>query len=55
MHDGQKFLIDTELDDDIDDALALFAAMQSRFNLLGVTIVGFFLLLIENPLVCPLQ
>jgi len=39
VHDGQKFLIDTELDDDIDDALALFAAMQNRFNLLGVTIV----------------
>ena len=34
-----KILIDTDIGDDIDDALALFCAMQQGFEIVGVTTV----------------
>ena len=34
-----KILIDTDIGDDIDDAIALYAAMQRRMNIIGVTTV----------------
>lgn len=35
----RKYLIDMDIGDDIDDAIALYAAMQRRFDLVGVTTV----------------
>jgi len=39
MCNERKILIDTDIGDDIDDAIALFAAMREGFELVGVTTV----------------
>lgn len=35
----KKIIIDTDIGDDIDDAIALFAAMRQEFDILGITTV----------------
>ncbi len=35
----RKIIIDTDIGDDIDDAIALFAAMRQNFDILGITTV----------------
>ncbi len=39
MCNNQKFIIDTDIGDDIDDAIALYSAMKRGFSLVGVTTV----------------
>lgn len=39
MYNGQKILIDTDIGDDIDDAIAIYAAMRRGFDIVGVTTV----------------
>lgn len=36
---GRKFIIDTDIGDDIDDAFAIFLAMRLKLNILGITTV----------------
>ena len=39
METKKKIIIDTDIGDDIDDAIALFAAMRQEFDILGITTV----------------
>lgn len=39
MPENHKFIIDTDIGDDIDDAIALYAAMRQGFDIVGVTTV----------------
>ncbi len=38
-NEGRKYLIDMDIGDDIDDAIALYSAMRRGFDLIGVTTV----------------
>ena len=39
MSEQMKILIDTDIGDDIDDAIALYAAMRQNFEIVGITTV----------------
>lgn len=39
MSEKMKVIIDMDIGDDIDDAIALYAAMRQEFDILGVTTV----------------
>lgn len=39
MNKGRKIIIDTDIGDDIDDAIALYAAMRQKFEIVGITTV----------------
>ena len=39
MSDKMKFIIDMDIGDEIDDAIALYAAMRQNFEIIGITTV----------------
>ena len=39
MEEKTKIIIDTDIGDDIDDAIALYAALRQGFDIIGITTV----------------